>query len=768
MLEPLSGPPRTAGPYRLLGMLGAGGMGEVYLARRTDAAASGLVAVKTVRQDLDLTAEFRTRFRREIDAARSVRSPYAAALVDGDAGAALPWLATEYVAGPSLAEAVARTGPLPAGAVRALGAGLAQALADVHTARVLHRDLKPGNVLLAADGPRLIDFGIAQAFDATALTTTGLVVGTPGFMAPEHLEGSRAVVAATDVFCLGAVLCFAATGRGPFDDDELGAVIYRISRAEADPATLAALPGGLRETVTACLALDPADRPAPQELIGRLSGGPCVWPDGVRALIAGHENAAAAAVRAEAGSAPPETGSPGPGARAAGAPSAGAAPSTPQRPAHPPAVPHVPTQLGHASAAPVRPAPRRSRRKAVWAGAAVFLAAAAIGAAVAFPRLTGGKSASGDAAAAEAAPAAPGAKAARVVPAYGNAGHSGEFGRAAQDRSARPAGWAPWNTRLDVGATACALSGPVLVCGTAAGGAAGLDAATGKRLWSIPAEGGAKGAMPAPAVADGIAYVPQGRGVTAVDAAGGRPRWTIAAPAGTFLSTMELSGGVLYAVWSADGDEPGTRMTAHRADAGHQQLWQTEQKTDLGGTLLVHGDRLYLSSTTTTYAFATRDGKEAARRPGLMCAMSLAHKDALLCSLNGDLGVKVLDARTLEPRTVLAPGVRVSAAPAVGDRGVLVVQGDRELAGYDLASGERLWSDAFKGGRPVLGGDRALIVTDDELYPHGLDGGAQLGEGKRYGGHDWSKARQVPQALAVGQAVFLAYPDGTVVSGYAP
>ncbi|WKU46782.1 protein kinase [Streptomyces sp. VNUA116] len=751
MLEPLTGPPRTAGPYRLLGTLGAGGMGEVYLARRTDgAAAPGLVAAKTVRQDLDLTDEFRTRFRREIDAARAVRSPYAAALVDGDADAALPWLATEYVAGPSLAEAVARTGPLPAGAVRALGAGLARALADVHAARVLHRDLKPGNVLLAADGPRLIDFGIAQAFDATALTTAGLVVGTPGFMAPEHLEGSRAVVAATDVFCLGAVLCFAATGRGPFDDDELGAVVYRISRAEADPATLAALPEQLRGTVSACLALDPAGRPTPQELIGRLSGEPCPWPDGVRALIAGHE-AAAAAVRDEAGSAPSY-----------------AAAAAPPRPAHQPAVPHAPTQLGYAPAAPVRPAPRRSRRKAVLAGAGAFLAAAAIGAAVAFPQLTGGEDKGRDAAAAEAAPAASGAKAARVVLPYGNAGHSGEFGRAAQDRSARPAGWAPWNTRLDVGATACALTGPALVCGTAAGGATALDAATGKRLWSIPAEGGAKAAMPAPAVADGIAYVPQGRGITAVDSAGGRPRWSIAAPAGTFLSTMELSGGVLYAVWSNDGDEPGTRMTAHRADAGHQQLWQTEQKTDLGGTLLVHGDRLYLSSTTTTYAFGTRDGKEAASRPGLMCAMSLVHKDALLCALNGDLGVKVLDARTLEPRTVLAPDMRVTAPPVAGDRGVLVLQGDRELAGYDLASGERLWADALKDTRPVLGGDRALVVTDDQLYAYAVDRGTQLGEGKRYGGHDWSKARRVPQALAVGQAVFLAYPDGTVLSGYAP
>ncbi|MFF7728182.1 protein kinase [Streptomyces sp. NPDC008001] len=745
MPEPLTGPPRTAGPYRLLGTLGSGGMGEVYLARRTDAP-GGLVAVKTVRQDLDLTAEFRTRFRREIDSARAVRSPYAAALVDGDADAALPWLATEYVAGPSLAEAVARTGPLPADAVRALGAGLAQALADVHAARVLHRDLKPGNVLLAADGPRLIDFGIAQAFDATALTTAGLVVGTPGFMAPEHLEGSRAVVAATDVFCLGAVLCFAATGRGPFDDEELAAVVYRISRAEADPDTLAALPDGLRETVTACLAPDPADRPAPRDLAARLAGPPLSWPAGVRDLLAEHEAAARRCAEA--------------------APAAG--PAAPQRPARPPLVPHAPTQLGHAPAMPVPPpAPRRSRRTAALAGAAAFLVAAAVGAAVAFPQLSGGEDAPEGAAHAAAAPNAPGTKAARVVLPYGNAGHSGEFGMAAHDRSARPSGWSPWNTRLDTGATACALSGPVLVCGTAAGGAAGLDAATGKRLWSIPAEGRAGAPMPAPAVADGTAYVPQGRGITAVGSADGRQRWSVPAPAGTFLSAMELSGGVLYAVWTADGDEQGTRMTAHRTDAGHRQLWQTEQKGDLGG-LLVHGDRLYLSSNTTTYAFGTRDGKETARRPRLMCAIAVAHKDALLCALRGDLGVKVLDARTLEPRTVLAPDVRVTAPPAVGDRGVVVVQGDRGLAGYDLASGEQLWADDCKGSLPVLGGDRALIVTNDELYPHGLDRGARLGDGKQYTGHTWSRSREVPQALAVGQVVFLAYPDGTVLSGYAP
>ncbi|GGX89706.1 protein kinase domain-containing protein [Streptomyces hiroshimensis] len=756
MPEPLTGPPRTAGPYRLLGTLGSGGMGEVYLARRTGTgpADAGLVAVKTVRQDLDLTPEFRTRFRREIDSARAVRSPYAAALVDGDAEAALPWLATEYVAGPSLAEAVARTGPLPAEAVRALGAGLAQALADVHAARVLHRDLKPGNVLLSADGPRLIDFGIAQAFDATALTTTGLVVGTPGFMAPEHLEGSGAVVAATDVFCLGAVLCFAATGRGPFDDDELAAVVYRISRADADPATLAALPDGLRETVTDCLALDPADRPTPQDLMARLAGPPCAWPDGVRALLAEHEEAAR---RCEA---------------AAGAP----VPAAPRRPAHPPVVPHVPTQLGHASGMPVPlplpSAPRRSRRKAVLAGAGAFLAAAAIGAAVAVPQFTGGTDGkdSGDSGAKAVSAASPGAESARVVLPYGNSDHSGEFGRAARDRSTRPAGWSPWNAKLPGGAGACVLAGETLVCGGRQGGATALNAATGKQLWTVPAhEGTTQSALPAPAVDDGTVYLPQPDGIAAVDLGSGREKWSVKAPSDHFLNAMELSGGVLYAVWFRQGEEIGSLITAHRADAGHRQLWQTTAG-DLGGTLLVHDGRLYLSSTTTTYAFDIRDGHEAARRPGVMCGFALAYKDALLCALNGDHGVKVLDARTLEPRRVIAPEVTVSAPPAVGERGVLLVQGDRSLSAHDPASGEALWDEAYdRGSRPLLTGDKALIVTDDGVYARGLARGSEQGVRKRYLGQpSYSERAGVPHTLVVGGTVFLSYGEGTVLSGYAP
>ncbi|WP_163014072.1 serine/threonine-protein kinase, partial [Streptomyces sp. S1] len=300
MLEalPPGRPPRLVGPYRLLARLGAGGMGEVHLACRADAPTADpyrMVAVKTVRGDLEVDGDFRTRFRREIAAARTVDGPGVARLVDADADAPSPWLATEYVPGPSLAEAVVRTGPLPVAAVRALGAALARALAAVHGVQVLHRDLKPANVLLGAAGPKLIDFGIAQAFEATALTSTGLVVGSPGFMAPEHLVGSRAVVPASDVFCLGAVLAFAASGRGPFHDDEMAAVIYRISRAEAE---LEGVPEELTPVLERCLRLDPAERPTAAGLAALLDGdgggapGAFPWPGGVLSLLAEYGEAA--------------------------------------------------------------------------------------------------------------------------------------------------------------------------------------------------------------------------------------------------------------------------------------------------------------------------------------------------------------------------------------------------------------------------------------------------------------------------------------------
>ncbi|MFF1377073.1 serine/threonine-protein kinase [Streptomyces sp. NPDC058308] len=266
--------PAAIGPYRLLGRLGSGGMGRVYLGR---SAGGRTVAVKIVHPHFALDEEFRARFRREVDAARRVGGDWTAPVLDADPEAPVPWVATGYAAGPSLTEAVREGAPLPEHSVRVLGAGLAEALAHVHALGLVHRDVKPSNVLLTLDGPRLIDFGIARATDGTAsLTSTGVSIGSPGYMAPEQILG-KAVTGAADVFSLGAVLVYGATGESPFPGDSSAALLYKVVHEEPE---LGALTGDLRDVAAACLAKDPAARPAPGDLARRLA------PEGAARLVA--------------------------------------------------------------------------------------------------------------------------------------------------------------------------------------------------------------------------------------------------------------------------------------------------------------------------------------------------------------------------------------------------------------------------------------------------------------------------------------------------
>ncbi|MCB5179822.1 serine/threonine-protein kinase [Streptomyces antimicrobicus] len=264
------GDPRTIGGYRLEDRLGAGGMGVVYRARSLS---GRQVAVKVVRPELAEDTAFRQRFRREVAAARQVSGAFTAPVVDADPDADAPWLATLFVTGPSLAERVHEHGPLPVAEVWLLAAGLVEALRDIHRVGLVHRDLKPGNVLLAEDGPRVIDFGIARAVagsGATALTGTGVVVGTPPFMAPEQFRRAE-VGPAADVFALGSVLVHAATGHGPFDGDHAHAVGFQVVYEEPD---LTGLASELRPLVVPCLAKDPADRPTVPDLMTVLAAGP--------------------------------------------------------------------------------------------------------------------------------------------------------------------------------------------------------------------------------------------------------------------------------------------------------------------------------------------------------------------------------------------------------------------------------------------------------------------------------------------------------------
>jgi serine/threonine protein kinase len=268
-LEPLRRwDPEQIGPYPLLGRLGAGAMGQVFLGR---SAAGRLVAVKTIKIEFAEEAGFRARFAQEVAAARRVSGAFTAAVVAADPEADMPWLATAYVPAPSLTRLVRSCGPLPVAATRWLAAGCAEALESIHSAGLVHRDLKPSNVLVAPDGPRVIDFGVARAAERIQLTVTNGAVGTPAYMAPEQARDTRQASTASDMFSLGATLLFAATGHAPYQGETVMDVLVRLA---TEPPDLAGLPAELTDMVTACLERSPRKRPASAALLAQL--GPFV------------------------------------------------------------------------------------------------------------------------------------------------------------------------------------------------------------------------------------------------------------------------------------------------------------------------------------------------------------------------------------------------------------------------------------------------------------------------------------------------------------
>jgi serine/threonine protein kinase len=256
--------PERIGPYTIIGRLGAGAMGQVFLARST---AGRLVAVKTIRIELAEEADFRARFAREVAAASRVSGVFTAAVIEADPDADLPWVATAYVPAPSLSTLVRESGPLPVPAVRWLAAGCAEALQSIHGAGLLHRDVKPSNVLVAPDGPRVIDFGVARAAERVALTATRAGSGTPAYMAPEQARDASRASPASDVFSLGATLVYAATGHPPYQGETVMDVLVRLA---TEPPDLTGLPEELHGLVAACLERVPRDRPSDTAILARL------------------------------------------------------------------------------------------------------------------------------------------------------------------------------------------------------------------------------------------------------------------------------------------------------------------------------------------------------------------------------------------------------------------------------------------------------------------------------------------------------------------
>ncbi|MFE6060379.1 serine/threonine-protein kinase [Streptomyces sp. NPDC056431] len=289
--------PERIGDYVVERELGAGGMGTVYLARSRG---GRTVAVKVARPELAADPHFRARFRAEVDAARKVGGFHTAQVVDADPDAAAPWLATAYIAGPTLSGLLAERGPMDEARLRLLGAALAEALQAIHDCGLIHRDLKPGNIIMADDGPRVLDFGIARALEATRLTFTGAAFGTPGFLAPEQAQGLE-VGGAADVFALGAVLVAAAGGQ-PFGE---GTPMMLMYRAVHEPADLSALPEDIRPVVAACLTKDPAQRPTPKRLLDLLAPETATKPAAEAAAeAAAHPTAPASPAAAPAAPSP--------------------------------------------------------------------------------------------------------------------------------------------------------------------------------------------------------------------------------------------------------------------------------------------------------------------------------------------------------------------------------------------------------------------------------------------------------------------------------
>jgi len=519
--------PRVIGEFRLHTRLGAGGMGRVYLASSPGGRA---VAVKVIHAHLARDAAFVGRFRREVAAAQAVNGGYAAPVVAAGPDDDPPWLATAYVAGPSLQEAVAETGPLPEGAVLKLAAGLAEALRAIHDGGLVHRDLKPDNVLLADDGPRVIDFGIARALDGTVLTSAGSVLGTPSFMSPEQAQGQPAGPA-SDMFSLGGVVYFAATGSSPFGSGNAAVMLYRIVHTEPD---LERLPPRLRDLAAACLAKDPAGRPAPAGLAASLMGTtlpgdsrPAFWPAPVARLIADHQARFAAGLMA-------------------GEPPPARTPTVPVAPVAPP----LAADPAHAGVAP----PGMGRRRAL----AALVGAATAGLVVGGWELT-----------------RPGPPA---------AGNLTPQRRAISLAPGTPPGTKVWSFETNGTVASVAVAGGVVYAGTLQRAVYALDALTGRMLWRHLMSNGetyflapASGAVIAADGFNGVAssgYI--GGGVYALNPGTGQLLWSAVTPV---VNGLAVAGDVVYAGTAIKDDLTGG-LTALSTGTG-ELLWTFDFPTNV-------------------------------------------------------------------------------------------------------------------------------------------------------------------------------------------
>jgi serine/threonine protein kinase/outer membrane protein assembly factor BamB len=650
--------PVRIGSYTLVGRLGAGGMGRVYLGRSRGGRA---VAVKVIRPELAENTTFRRRFAREVEAARRVNGAFTATVVDADPEGAPAWLATAYVPGMSLANAVTAHGAWPVGPVSTLGAGLAEALEAIHAAGVVHRDLKPSNVLLTEGGPRVIDFGISVAAEAGPLTLTGTVVGTPGFMSPEQLTGG-AVVPAGDVFSFGAVLAFAACGVGPFGTGPAPALNYRVVHEEPD---LFALDPALRVVVERCLAKDPAQRPAVSELLDLLAGaaapaGPEWLPEPVLDSMLSRTDRTAPADR----TAPTDRNDPG--VRAA--PTDRTAPAVTRLLTGP--VPEAGTTWPtrhETTDHPAEPGPE--------------------------PRTTG-----------------PSRRSALIR--LGSLAAAGAAGFGAWRALRDPAnGGATWHVSLSKFYPAQpVVAGGILCFNSSQDTVRALDAATGTELWTRTGAGGQPGSGVA-AAARAVYTVGANGLLRAIGAADGRVRWSTDIRPAVNSSIAPTAGGTAVYAPTSEG------LVAVAADTGERQ-WTARTGQGTRSPLAVDGV-VYAPGRATSdgggyrlYAVDAATGEVLWDFPaeGDASFATPAARDGLVCVWDDELRLYALDAATGEPRwTARRSTGEAPSSPAILEGTVFFGDGT-ELVALDAADGGRRWSYPV-GGEPV----QASVAAADGL-----------------------------------------------------
>ncbi|MFD3548935.1 serine/threonine-protein kinase [Streptomyces sp. NPDC058655] len=695
-----AGFPEYAGQYRLESVLGSGGMGVVHLAT----SGSGLrLAVKVVHAQHAVDPEFRARFRQEVAAARRVSGAFTAPVVDADPDAERPWMATLFIDAPTLAERV-RERLLDEAEATRLGAGLAEALRDIHRAGVVHRDLKPSNVLMAPDGVRVIDFGISRPLDSDLRTETGKLIGTPPFMAPEQFQRPREVGPAADVFAMGAVLAHAATGRGPFDSDSHYLVAYQVVHSEPD---LTGVPAALVPVIARCLAKDPAERPTPDALLGELRAAAYPTGEETRVFIPQPRRptaSASASVRSDEAT-------------------------------------HRRVRID------ARPVARRRRPPATLA-AALLLAGAAVGGYLAYDRAAGpGAGPAGPAgsagAAAQAGPlrpwsaslAAPG----RTSPApacswAADALFCSAPGRAAAridpaDGSVRWSAAAPAPAQ-GVTNTAAPLYADGLVVAVAPDSRSvrALDPGTGAQRWEHPLPEGAR------VVAAGkvLLLVTGGGRVTALDAATGAARWT-----------RQIGGtGSMWRAGPGTAADAAAYVATPAADGGATQVSAVDPAT--GATV-----------------WQVRTGGTAEPVGVASGALHL-----LESGTHGRVRHVVrVDLRTRAVRQVPLSASLAQAEASVGDDGVVYVfgvSGSLAAVGRDGESW-RVETGAVVASRPVPADGRVyLSVLDGRLLAVDAADGRPVGQTKARMGPGQSFTPVLPAPLTGGGRVYASAPDGTV------